>query len=124
MIEQEVFHGRVIVYVENFDPENDRHFLAYEQASNRLRKMGYTSGSMEGSSPIGFMPGPNAFNSRMVNHVPKWSKIFSDLKKKLHGAMVSDDWRHGRVQILWWEYPIVSPLDEIPWECLTESEKS
>jgi hypothetical protein len=123
MIEQEIFHGRVILYVENFDPETEKHFQAYERASERLRKLGYTSGSMEGPNPIGFIPKPYPFTSRMVNHVPKWSKIFSDLKRGLHGAMISDDWRTGRVQVLWWEYPIVSPLDEIPWECLTESEK-
>ncbi len=35
MIEQEIFHGRVILYVENFDPEGDKHFQAYEQASER-----------------------------------------------------------------------------------------
>lgn len=119
MIEQEVFHGRVIVYVENFDPESDAHFQCYERASQRLIKLGYTSGSMERSNPIGFMPLRHP-DGKMINHVPKWGKIFSDQKHKLHGAMISDDWREGRVQLVWWEYPIVSPLDEIPWECLTK----
>lgn len=123
MIEQEVFHGRVIVYVENFDPESDAHFQCYERASQRLIKLGYTSGSMERSNPIGFMPLRHP-DGKMINHVPKWSKIFSDLKHRLHGAMVSDDWRSGRVQILWWEYPVECPLGHIPWERLTESEKS
>jgi hypothetical protein len=120
MIEQEIFHGRVILYVENFNPPDDRHFWAYERASERLRELGYTTGSMEGRQPIGFIPKGDPFS---VNHIPKWSKIFSDLKRDLHGAMISDDWRNGTVQILWWEYPIVSPLDEIPWERLTKLEK-
>lgn len=119
MIEQEVFHGRVILYVENFDPETDQHFRAYEKASNRLRELGYTSGSMERSNPIGFMPLKNP-DGNTANYIPKWSKIFSDQKPKLHGAMISDDWREGRVQLVWWEYPIVSPLDEIPFERLTK----
>lgn len=118
MVEQERFHGRVILYVENFDPESDAHFQAYERASQRLMKLGYTIGSMERSNPIGFMPKvvypPNSFVTT-GNYVPKWSKIFSEIKKNLHGAMVSDDWRSGRVQILWWEPPIECPLDEIPW---------
>jgi hypothetical protein len=118
MIEQEVFHGRVILYVENFDPESDARFQTYERASQRLIKLGYTIGSMEGRQPIGFMPKPYPFTSRMINHVPKWSKLFSEIKENLHGAMISDDWRNGRIQILWWEPPIECPLDEIPWERL------
>ena len=115
------FHGRKVIYIEHFEGLEDNAFWGFHQACTRLSDMGYEIGTMEGPQPIAF----SVFPPGVTIPLPKWKYVTAGMKKELHGVMLAhkDDWRHGTIQILWWELPIVSPLDEIPWERLTKLEK-
>ena len=115
------FHGRKVIYIERFEGVGDNDFWGYHKATKRLGDMGYEFGSMEGPQPIAF----SVFPPGVTLPLPKWKYVTPGMKLELHGVMIAHngDWRHGTVKILWWELPIVSPLDEIPWERLTKLEK-
>jgi hypothetical protein len=63
-------------------------FSSFYSAERKLKNMGYTLGSMCGSEPIGF------------------ANIGMDERNKLDGVMISDDWREGIVQIIWFNEPL------------------
>jgi len=115
--EGDIFHGRKILYQEVLQGLSDNDFWGYHKATKRLGDMGYDFGSMEGPHPIAFTA-KTQFSFSPV--IPKWRYITPGMKMELDGVMVAHnkDWRHGNIQILWWEYPVVSPLDQIPWESI------
>jgi hypothetical protein len=75
-------------------------FSSFYSAERKLKNMGYTLGSMCGSEPIGFA------NSKNYDYISKWRNIGMDERNKLDGVMISDDWRDGIVQIIWFNEPL------------------
>jgi hypothetical protein len=89
--------GREIVRRDNVKVEGT--FASYYEAENRLKKMGYTIGSMCGSEPIGF-----ACNEK-YNYISKWYNMRPNEHALLEGVMISSDWREGSVDVIWFVAP-------------------
>jgi hypothetical protein len=54
---------------------------------------------MCGGEPIGFACGEK------YNYISKWYNMRSDEHNKLDGVMISDDWREGSVDVIWFNEP-------------------
>ena len=89
--------GREIVRRDNVKVEGT--FASVSEAEDRLRKMGYTIGSMCSDEPIGF-----ACNEK-YDYIAKWRNIDPIDRKKVDGVMISNDWREGSVDIIWFSEP-------------------
>jgi len=89
--------GREITRRDNVKVEGT--FQSYYEAEKRLRAMGYTIGSMCGNEPIGF-----ACNEK-YDYIAKWRNIDPIDRKKVDGVMISNDWREGSVEIIWFNEP-------------------
>lgn len=71
-------------------------FLAWYKAQEYLATFHYVWGSMDGDNPVGFMLG--------VYRAPqKWHNLDKDDKFKLDGIIISDDFRHGDIKIIFFE---------------------
>jgi hypothetical protein len=89
--------GREILHTETFPPAGT--FQAFYNAENRLKELGYTTGSMCRTEPIGFA------DADVVGYVSKWYNIDREDKGKLDGVMESDDFREGGVTIVFFTPP-------------------
>jgi len=89
--------GREILHTETFPPAGT--FQAFYNAEARLKELGYTTGSMCRSEPIGFA------DADVVGYVAKWYNIDREDKGKLDGVMESDDFREGGVTIVFFTPP-------------------
>lgn len=92
--------GREITRRDNVKVEGT--FMSFYEAEKRLRKMGYTIGSMCGGEPIGFAC------KEKYNYISKWYNMNPDEHKLLDGVMISGDWREGSVEIIWFKEPKTS----------------
>jgi hypothetical protein len=93
----ETYLGREILHTEEFKPEGT--FQAFYNAEGRLKELGYTTGSMCRTEPIGFA------DADKCDYVAKWYNIDREDKGKLDGVMVSDDFREGGVTIVFFTPP-------------------
>ena len=89
--------GREILHTETFPPAGT--FSAFYSAEKRLKELGYTTGSMCSTEPIGFA------DADVVSYVAKWYNIDREDKGKLDGVMESDDFREGGVTIVFFTPP-------------------
>jgi len=92
--------GREITRRDNVSVEGT--FASVSEAEDRLRKMGYTIGSMCGGEPIGFAC------KEKYDYIEKWYNIDPSDRKKVDGVMISNDWREGSVDIIWFSEPKTS----------------
>jgi hypothetical protein len=93
----ENYLGRDVIKKVNIKVEGT--FASVSEAEDQLRKMGYTIGSMCSDEPIGF-----ACNEK-YDYIAKWRNIDPIDKKKVDGVMISNDWREGSVDIIWFSEP-------------------
>jgi hypothetical protein len=89
--------GREIVKQETIKVEGT--FRSYYEAEKHLKQMGYTVGIMCGDKPIGFA------DAEKYNYISKWHNMTSEEHRKLEGVMISNDWREGSVEIIWFIEP-------------------
>ena len=92
--------GRDVIKKVNIKVEGT--FASVSEAEDRLRKMGYIIGSMCSDEPIGF-----ACNEK-YDYIAKWRNIDPIDRKKVDGVMISNDWREGSVDIIWFSEPKTS----------------
>ncbi len=78
-------------------------FQSFYAAEGKLKQAGYTVGSMCGGEPIGFA------DAEKYNYISKWRNMTSEEHTKLDGVMISNDWREGSVDIIWF----VEPKEEL-----------
>jgi len=93
----ETYLDREILHTETFPPAGT--FSAFYSAEKRLKELGYVTGSMCRTEPIGFA------NADVVSYVAKWYNIDKEDKGKLDGVMESDDFREGGVTIVFFTPP-------------------
>ena len=93
----ENYLGRDVVKKVNIKVEGT--FASVSEAEKQLREMKYTIGSMSGNQPIGFACGEK------YRYISKWYNMNSDEHNLLDGVMISDDWREGSVNIIWFNEP-------------------
>ena len=93
----ETYLGREILHTETFPPAGT--FQAFYNAEKRLKELGYTTGSMCRTEPIGFA------DASVISYVAKWYNIDREDKGKLDGVMESDDFREGGVTIVFFTPP-------------------
>jgi len=96
----ENYLGRDVIKKVNIKVEGT--FASVSEAEDRLRKMGYAIGSMCSDEPIGF-----ACNEK-YDYIAKWRNIDPIDRKKVDGVMISNDWREGSVDIIWFSEPKTS----------------
>lgn len=102
--------GRQILHTE-YIKHDGGDFSAYYAAESMLKEMGYSVGSMERQSPIGFAP------AEQYGRISKWSHFSREDKLLLHGVMLPDrDFRDGSVVVVFFEPPLVCPIKEIPFK--------
>jgi hypothetical protein len=93
----ETYLGREILHTETFPPAGT--FQAFYNAENRLKELGYTTGSMCRHEPIGFA------DADKCDYVAKWYNLSQDDKGQLDGVMVSDDFREGGATLVFFTPP-------------------
>ena len=93
----ETYLDREILHTETFPPAGT--FQAFYNAEKRLKELGYVTGSMCRTEPIGFA------DAEVVDYVAKWYNIDKEDKGKLDGVMASDDFREGGVTIVFFTPP-------------------
>jgi hypothetical protein len=93
----ETYLGREILHTETFLPAGT--FQAFYNAENRLKELGYTTGSMCRHEPIGFA------DADKCDYVAKWYNLSQDDKGQLDGVMVSDDFREGGATLVFFTPP-------------------
>jgi len=93
----ETYLDREILHTETFPPAGT--FSAFYSAEKRLKELGYVTGSMCRTEPIGFA------DADVVSYVAKWYNIDKEDKGKLDGVMASDDFREGGVTIVFFTPP-------------------
>lgn len=89
--------GREILHTEEFPAAGT--FQAFYNAEARLKDLGYTTGSMARTEPIGFA------DADKYDYVAKWYRISPEEKALLDGVMVSKDFREGGVTIVFFTPP-------------------
>jgi hypothetical protein len=67
-------------------------FSAVSKAEDFAEKKGYIKGSMERDNPIAL--------AHKVNHIGKWSGIEKSDYKRIHGLLLSKDFRDGDVYLV------------------------
>jgi len=92
----ETYLGREITFTKKFTSTGT--FTAIREAEEYLKGNDYTVGSMCGSEPIGFA------DSIKYEYVAKWHNIDAKDRKHLEGVIISNDFREGDVQILFFNY--------------------
>ena len=93
----EMYLGREIVKVETIKVEGT--FESFYSAERKLKEMGYTVGSMCVSDPIGFADGDE------YSYIAKWHNLSREDRNLLDGVMISDGWREGSVDIIFFTEP-------------------
>jgi hypothetical protein len=93
----EIYLDREILYTEDF-PANGT-FQAFYSAEARLKDLGYQVGSMCRQEPIGFA------DNEKCSYVAKWYNIGREDRGRLDGVMLSNDFREGSVQIIFFNPP-------------------
>ena len=93
----ENYLGREVIKKVNIKVEGT--FSSVSEAEKQLREMGYRIGSMSGGQPIGFACGEK------YNYISKWYNMNTDEHNLLDGVMISDNWREGSVDIIWFNEP-------------------
>ena len=93
----ENYLGRDVIKKVNIKVEGT--FKSVYEAEKQLREMGYTIGSMSGRDPIGFAC------EEKYGYISKQYNMNSDEHKLLDGVMISNDWREGSVDIIWFNEP-------------------
>jgi hypothetical protein len=93
----EKYLGRDVIKVETVSVEGT--FQSFYTAEAKLREMGYVIGSMCGGEPIGFADG------EQYNYISKWHNLNPGDVNYLDGVMISNDWREGSVDIIWFKEP-------------------
>jgi hypothetical protein len=93
----ENYLGREVVKRVNVKVEGT--FSSVSEAEKQLRELGYRIGSMCGGEPIGFACGEK------YEYIAKWRNIDPSDRNKVDGVMISDDWREGSVDIIWFNEP-------------------
>lgn len=89
--------GRKCVHSIEFKSNNSP-FSAYYEATNHLKDMGYSMGSMCGSEPIGF--------SGEYEYIAKWRNIDVEDREKLDGIIIPlNDFREGACSIIFFNEP-------------------
>jgi hypothetical protein len=96
----ENYLGRDVIKKVNIKVEGT--FASVSEAEDRLRKMGYIIGSMCSDEPIGFAC------KEKYDYIAKWRNIDPIDRKKVDGVMISNDWREGSVDIIWFSEPKTS----------------
>lgn len=91
--------GREVVKSVNVKVEGT--FKSVYEAEKQLRELGYSIGSMCGGEPIGFACGEK------YDYISKWYNMTGAEHNLLDGVMVSNDWREGSVDIIWFNEPKV-----------------
>lgn len=71
-------------------------FLAWHKAEEFLKLNGFKFGSLDQDNPVGFMLGEYRLPQ-------KWHNLDKDDKFKLNGILISDDFRHGDIKIIFFE---------------------
>ena len=74
-------------------------FEAHSKAAEELKNKGYVVGSMARDEPIGFAP------EKEYTRVVKWYNLEREDKMKLHGVLLSEDFREGGVYTMWFVLP-------------------
>ena len=97
MLNYRNYLGREIVEQKTVTVEGT--FTSVSETEDQLRKMGYTIGSMSGNQPIGFACGEK------YGYISKWYNMTSEEHNLLDGVMISNDWREGSVDIIWFKEP-------------------
>lgn len=100
MLNYRNYLGREIVEQKTIKIEGT--FQSFYAAEGKLKQAGYTVGSMSGGQPIGFADGDK------YNYISKWYNMTSEEHEELDGVMISDDWREGSVDIIWFKEPKTS----------------
>jgi hypothetical protein len=95
----EKYLGRDVVKKVNIKVEGT--FSSVYEAEKQLRELGYRIGSMSWNQPIGFACGEK------YDYISKWYNMTSEEHNLLDGVMISDDWREGSVDIIWFNEPKV-----------------
>jgi hypothetical protein len=95
----EKYLGRDVVKKVNVKVEGT--FSSVYEAEKQLRELGYKIGSMCGGEPIGFADGEK------YDYISKWRNMSNEDQNKLDGVMISNDWREGSVDIIWFNEPKV-----------------
>jgi len=85
-------------------------FSAFHQAEEWLRELGYLTGSMDARSPIGFAP------ALETDYIPKWHNMTGWDMQKLHGVILSNDFRSGEVRVVFCENPIKSLVKVVQFQ--------
>lgn len=93
----DIYLGRKILYMEKFPSTGT--FEAIGAAESRLHDLGYEIGSMCRNEPIGFADGDK------YHYVAKWYNIREEEKQKLDGVIISDDFREGSCEVLFFNPP-------------------
>lgn len=103
--------GKKVLYVHTFKPKNPPgmdfvgepiSFSAFYKAEEWLKELGYLTGSMDGKSPIGFAPAAE------TDYISKWHNMTGWDTQRLHGVILSDDFRGGEVHVVFCESPLRS----------------
>jgi|LakMenEpi03Aug12_release.lakeMendotaPanAssembly.Ray.scaffolds.fasta_scaffold841152_2 hypothetical protein len=119
--------GKKVLYVHTFTPKNPPgmdfvgepiSFSAFYKAEDWLKKLGYITGSMEMSHPIGF--GPASY----WDYISKWTNMNSVERRQLHGVMLSDNFRSGEVHVVFCESPLKSLVKVVQFKNVTIKKKS
>lgn len=92
-----IVNGRRCVHSIEFKSNNSP-FSAYYEATNHLNEMGYCTGSMCGSEPIGF--------SDKHDYIAKWRNIDVEDREKLDGIIIPlNSFREGSCSIVFFNEP-------------------
>lgn len=84
---------RKVKNVEEFSSETD--FIAYHNAADKARKLGYTVASMCSPEPTAIAKG--------FEHIAKWYNIPKSDGHLIEGVLISDDFRSGPVYLVEFE---------------------
>ena len=93
----DTYLGRKVLYTETFPVKGT--FASVHKAEARLKDLGYSIGSMCRNEPIGFA------DDSKYNYVAKWYNLSKEEKDLLDGVVISDDFREGESQIIWFNPP-------------------
>lgn len=110
--------GKKVLYVQSFEPsmthdQGGRYpvtFSAYHAAEAWLKELGYLTGSMDAKNPIGFAPAAE------TDYISKWHNLTGWDMQRLHGVILSEDFREGKVYVIFCESPLKSLIKIIPFK--------
>jgi hypothetical protein len=92
MTKGDLYLGREVSYFQHF-PANGT-FGAFYQAQEYIKDLGYEIGSMDRDNPIGFA------DNEKFGYIAKWHNLTPKDKEQLYGVIISNDFREGAVDVL------------------------